>query len=443
MKQVLILFSLCVIISCKSNNKERLVIHKDWKVIAAASLIIEGEINVPIEEISQALKTGKHHYVNIEVTANKILKGTILTKKIKLKYFTSERSHKPLPEDILKLNNKKCFLFLVYIRSESEDYGGYYFAGSSQKALVAYNTQEVKPLIDEINLQKEINLKGITDLNTGTDKKVKILIEYFFIRNKASEAYAKLEELGEAAVPSLIKNMHDLRDLTVKGISLRNKAINSFEGRRIYGPQKVVDVISAILQQITSERFFNIVNGSDSVTRKLEANAWKVWLHHKTELINTGVEKSLITPIIDNDDHDGIAYDYEIKHGLDPEKNDADLDLDDDGFSNIVEYYNGSDVNDPNSYPSISLACQLLHINGNKITLLNKLNGEISILSLGKMFSIEGKNGEKTDFKILKIGSKKVDILDNSLKDVFILELDPDYKNPEKSSISLSSELSQ
>lgn len=51
-------------------------------------------------------------------------------------------------------------------------------------------------------------------------------------------------------------------------------------------------------------------------------------------------------------DNDLIPNDVEIQAGLDPlEATDAEMDLDIDGFSNLVEYFNQTDINDTNSRP--------------------------------------------------------------------------------------------
>ncbi|MCP4568272.1 MAG: ExeM/NucH family extracellular endonuclease [FCB group bacterium] len=50
-------------------------------------------------------------------------------------------------------------------------------------------------------------------------------------------------------------------------------------------------------------------------------------------------------------DLDGMPDSWEDANGLNSSLNDADLDLDGDGFSNIEEYRKGTDPNDPNSHP--------------------------------------------------------------------------------------------
>lgn len=56
---------------------------------------------------------------------------------------------------------------------------------------------------------------------------------------------------------------------------------------------------------------------------------------------------------IDNDyDNDGMPDDWEDENGLDPLIDDADEDLDGDGFKNILEYLRNTDPQDPTDHPS-------------------------------------------------------------------------------------------
>jgi len=52
-----------------------------------------------------------------------------------------------------------------------------------------------------------------------------------------------------------------------------------------------------------------------------------------------------------DDDNDSMQDGWEIVHGLNPLVNDANLDKDGDGFTNLREYRAGSKPNDPNSIP--------------------------------------------------------------------------------------------
>ncbi|MFO7936815.1 MAG: Amuc_1099 family pilus-like system protein [Kiritimatiellia bacterium] len=84
-------------------------------------------------------------------------------------------------------------------------------------------------------------------------------------------------------------------------------------------------------------------------------------------------------------DGDGIPDEIEVKYGLN--KNvaaDAQLDMDGDGFSNLAEYKEGTDMSDPASHPSLMSLLRLKSIQSLKIpfifTALNKMpTGELQM----------------------------------------------------------------
>ena len=59
---------------------------------------------------------------------------------------------------------------------------------------------------------------------------------------------------------------------------------------------------------------------------------------------------ALTEPLFDTDE-DGMPDRWEVQYGLDPIRDDASEDCDRDGFSNLVEYMQGTAPNDPRSHP--------------------------------------------------------------------------------------------
>jgi len=81
-----------------------------------------------------------------------------------------------------------------------------------------------------------------------------------------------------------------------------------------------------------------------------DANVIKGQLYYyKLEDINTYGGRGWHGPICVDWDGDGMPDDWEIAHGLDPTKNDANLDYDNDGLTNYEEYLRGTDPFNPDT----------------------------------------------------------------------------------------------
>ena len=113
---------------------------------------------------------------------------------------------------------------------------------------------------------------------SSVDQKVASLINKTVHKQTEHKAFADLEALGCAAVPSIIRQMDDYRALPDPSISLQNKSANAFEGVRHYGPKKVVDALAAILNQLTGQDFGSIYNGAADAQRRNAVQSWRDWL---------------------------------------------------------------------------------------------------------------------------------------------------------------------
>ena len=97
---------------------------------------------------------------------------------------------------------------------------------------------------------------------------------------KANDAYIELEKMGFDAVPGMICQMDDRRELAQKHISLENKNSKAWEAYRHYSPKVVVDVLEAILNQITDQSFGFIENGGTEEERANTVRGWRTYLWH-------------------------------------------------------------------------------------------------------------------------------------------------------------------
>jgi len=110
------------------------------------------------------------------------------------------------------------------------------------------------------------------------EMRVAALIEKMVDKKTEQQAFADLESLGCPAVPTIIERMDDRRKLPDPRISLRNKSPDAFEGLRHYGPEKVVDALAAILNQITGQHFGFIYNGATDAERDKTVRGWRDFL---------------------------------------------------------------------------------------------------------------------------------------------------------------------
>ena len=111
------------------------------------------------------------------------------------------------------------------------------------------------------------------------EKRVSVLIGKMLNSSTEQQAFADLEALGCPAVPAIIEHMDDRRSLPDPRISLKNKSPQAFEGLRHYGPEKVVDALAAILNQITGQNFGFIYNGATDAERTKTVCGWHDFLH--------------------------------------------------------------------------------------------------------------------------------------------------------------------
>lgn len=111
------------------------------------------------------------------------------------------------------------------------------------------------------------------------DKRVAALIEKMSDQKTEQQAFTDLESLGCPAVPAIIEHMDDRRKLLDPRISLQNKSPDAFEGLRYYAPEKIVDALAAILNQITGKDFGFIYNGATDSERDKTVGGWRDFLY--------------------------------------------------------------------------------------------------------------------------------------------------------------------
>ncbi len=90
-------------------------------------------------------------------------------------------------------------------------------------------------------------------------------------------AIEELERMGEPAVPYIVSHLSDMRPIAARHVTFDNNSPQSFEAYRHYSPETVHDALSALLNQITGERFEFVSNGAMSVQRQENMREWVRW----------------------------------------------------------------------------------------------------------------------------------------------------------------------
>lgn len=139
-------------------------------------------------------------------------------------------------------------------------------------------------------------------------------------------------------------------------------------------------------------------------------------------------------------DKDGMPDLYEKKYGLNHRTDDTSDDLDNDGFSNIVEFKAGTDPSSSESFPAPDTELVVIDVKADPFDLLFKSSSLLPDKS--RMFQINLKNGERTHFKrlgeqvegfkVVKFGAGAAKAKDpgDRDKDVLVLESPSGKKIP-------------
>jgi len=153
---------------------------------------------------------------------------------------------------------------------------------------------------------------------------------------------------------------------------------------------------------------------------------------------NCNADQPSLKPNADKDsDMDGMPDEWEKKYGLNPNLDDANRDMDDDGFTNLEEYDSGTNPADPNDFPPpvvklkivktarIPLALTFQAIASRKdgvYCVKNRMTGRDYYVKTNDM--VEG-------YKVLSFEEKKVDVIRNNIplkEDASLLRLSKENK---------------
>jgi hypothetical protein len=256
-----------------------------WRACAAAEAIVTGTVFVAQKDNGDLI-TDDQGYVRIAVKVDETLKGPRMGSVVVLQYGRDDYRAKAV-KTLLPLKGKKAILYIsTYVLGDAvtrawflENAGGISEVTSSAIAQIS----------TEISRQDALLRTWKPAEHGPIAAQVHALIEQTLQGNTEAKAFADIEALGKAAVPAIIDQMDDRRALAKRQIALRNFSPDRFEEFRLYGPEKVVDALAAILNQVTSDDFGFIYNGGTDEERARAVAGWRIYqdalLHHPEWLV--------------------------------------------------------------------------------------------------------------------------------------------------------------
>ena len=253
-----------------------------WLDVAKSRFIVAGTFQVDTNKLKEIIET-ESGYLNFTLSIDSVLKGELQTKELNIaKYIFSkkDKSHRSNDSSLFLLNGKKTIDFLIESPASTESL---FMLGNIDNSLTSKTEDTIKVITNEVKQQQEITDDKtffsicLYDKNSA---RVKRLIADMHNGAKANDAYIELEKMGFDAVPGMICQMDDRRELAQKHISLENKNPKAWEAYRHYSPKVVVDVLEAILNQITGQSFGFIENGGTEEERANTVRGWRTYLWH-------------------------------------------------------------------------------------------------------------------------------------------------------------------
>jgi hypothetical protein len=161
--------------------------------------------------------------------------------------------------------------------------------------------------------------------------------------------------LEDNIVPVAVPDVYNTPKETALSVPAPGVLGNDTDGDR--------DLLTAVLDTgpSHSSTFVLNSNGSFSYTPAADfVGTDRITYHASDGTADSNTTTITITVEEPDTDNDGMPDAWEVMYGLDPSVNDAAGDLDNDGFSNLIEYLRGTLPNDKSSHPTRAMPWLLL-----------------------------------------------------------------------------------
>lgn len=243
----------------------------------ASALIVRGVVRVDPDRVAAAAEKGGHVEVTIDV--HEMVHGKEAA-SVQFRHFVPERGKarpeiRPSPDDLLALDGQDRVVFLSTVD------GVNYLVATDGTGVVEPEQALLAGLKRREVLHRRLLGEKIPQDPARQEEVARILRGATNDREAQRLAFAALEDLGCAALPEIVAAMDDRRQLPVRELSLTNRAEGAFEAVRHYQPKRVVDGISAVLNQLTGESFGFLANGARDEERAIAVEAWTIYVHYQ------------------------------------------------------------------------------------------------------------------------------------------------------------------
>jgi hypothetical protein len=247
-------------------------------LIAGSDLILIGRMEVPKQRLMEEAHKSSPDYLDIPTQIDGVVKGGAVGRAT-VRFYPQDAAYKPSNDAVLGLAGAPAILFLSRVDEGPVGHGrpGLYFADSPE-ALKPGSEQAIGAARAEVARQAQIIHSWRADATLPRFGEVRALIARLgrVDGDEQQRVFEGLAALGDEAVPAIIAQMDDRRPLRTRALFLVNHAPDAFE-RVHYGPERVVDGLDAILNQITGVSFGWIMNGGSDRERDAVVAGWRVY----------------------------------------------------------------------------------------------------------------------------------------------------------------------
>jgi hypothetical protein len=243
---------------------------KDFALLVAASnQIVVGRMTIT-PEVATRIRGKATAYLDIPVAVSQTIRGPQYS-NLSFKVYPNDAPYSPSNAAVLGFGEAPALIFLTRANNQL------FFAGDTPAALQP--GANAAGAVAEVTRQESLLKNWHADNSLPQYRAVHDLIAQLGTVSGAEQqrVFDRIEALGQQAVPAIVAQMDDRRPLRNRAMALRNHEADAFEGSRYYGPELVVDALSAILNQITGVSFGSIENGASNSDRDAAVAGWRVY----------------------------------------------------------------------------------------------------------------------------------------------------------------------